>query len=227
VAFARLGERFVAVPVFTAADPSSLQTAFAAGARPEFVDHDPAAALAWAQRAGRVRERVARLTLGLLYAPAPPAGHQLRVVQLPSADRWVALAHGDGDPPAAATSLVVHSPEGLAPQAALAGLLVDEWVEVVPTRSVTTGIAFHFDDPGARAPQSILLAVPPQPVARWSLDLLVSIIRETADLARIRMVGPDEAPWIGRLAPALYFADNRLGDTLHLDFGTLVRSAAP
>jgi len=109
----------------------------------------------------------------------------------------------------------------------MAGLLIDEWVDVVPARSVTTGLALHFDDPGARAPQAILLAVPPKQVANWSLDLLAAVVGETADLARIRMVGPEETPWLGRLVPGLYFADNRGGDTLHVEFQDLVRSTEP
>jgi hypothetical protein len=222
-----LGERFVVVPVFTAADPDELAAAFAAGAQPKFLDGDPGAPLAWLQRAGHVRERVGRLVLALLYGVTPPAGHRLSVAQLPEADRWAALPLGDREPPAAATSLVLHAVDPVDPKAPLAGLLVDEWVDVVPTRSVTTGVAFHFDEPGARTPHAILLAVPPEPVARWSLDVLAAVVRETADLARIRTVGPEEAPWVGRMLPALYFADNRLGDTLHVDFHALVTTAAP
>jgi hypothetical protein len=120
----------------------------------------------------------------------------------------------------------VHSPAPIDAHAQLAGLTVDEWVDVVPARSVTTGLAFHFDEPGARAPHAILLAVPPAPAAGWSLDALAAVVRETADLARIRMVGPEEAPWLGRMLPALYFADNRLGDTVGVDFEPLVEQRA-
>ena len=110
------------------------------------------------------------------------------------------------------------------PTTPLAGLLVDEWVDVIPARSVTTGLALHFDEPGARAPHAILLAVPPEPAVRWSLESLAAVVGETADLARMRTVGPEETPWLGRMLPALYFADNRGGDTLHVDFHDLVKS---
>jgi hypothetical protein len=136
----------------------------------------------------------------------------------------VALPLGGREPPAAATSLVMYSQEPVDAKRPLAGVLVDEWVDVVPTRSATTGLAFHFDEPGSRAPHAILLAVPPEPAPRWSLDVLSAIVRETADLARIRMVGPEETPWAGRVVPALYFADNRRGDTLHVDFRLLVEA---
>lgn len=220
---ALLGERFVVAPLFAAPDAGALETAIAAGERPAFLDGDPGAPLAWLQRAGRVRESVGRLTLGLLYGSART---RVQVAQLPEADHWVALPLGSREPPPAATSLVIHLAEPVDVRAKAAGLLVDEWTDVIPARTVTTGLSFNFDEPGARAPHAILLAVPPAPVERWSLDVLAAVVHETADLARIRMVGPEETPWFGRIVPALYFADNRSGDTLHVDFGELVRSVA-
>jgi hypothetical protein len=220
-----LGERFVLAPTFTAPDPPALEAALTVGGRPAFLDGDTGAPLAWLQRAGRARETLGRFTLALLYALAPPGGHRLRVAQLPAADHWVALALGEREPPPAATSLVIHATETIDASGRLAGLLVDEWVDVVPARTVTSGLTFHFDEPGARAPHAILLAVPPAPVERWSVDTLAAVVRETADLARIRMVGPEETPWFGRIIPALYFADNRSGDTIHADFQDLVQRA--
>lgn len=43
----------------------------------------------------------------------------------------------------------------------LAGLLVDEWNEVIPHRDETTGIALRHDPQNAAPPQAIPLAVPP------------------------------------------------------------------
>jgi hypothetical protein len=37
---------------------------------------------------------------------------------------------------------------------------------------VTTGVAFNFDAPGARPPQSIVLAVAPPGPAKWTLATL-------------------------------------------------------
>jgi hypothetical protein len=216
-----LGEAFVIAPVFAAPDSGAFEAALTVGARPGFLDGDAGAPLAWLHRVSRVRETVSRFTFSLLCAVAPDR-HRLRVAQLPAADRWIAMAFGRQDPPAAATSLVIHTTEPIDPRAAFAGLLVDEWVDVVPARTVTTGLTFHFDEPGSRAPHAILLAVPPAPTNRWSLDTLAAVVGETADLARIRMVGPEEAPWFGRIIPALYFADNRSGDTIHVDFHDVV-----
>jgi hypothetical protein len=221
------GSQFTVTPLFVPTAPAELGAAIAASARPDFLGRDRGAPLAWLQRIGRSRERCARLTLALLYGHTPASGHRLDVAQLPEARRWIALPFDDGSPPAAATSLVVHSHTPVKMDEPLAGLLVDEWVEFVPRRSVTTGIATHIDEPGARAPQALLLAVPPDPGESWSLDALIAVVNEAADLARIRTVAPDEVPWIGRIAPGLYFADNRRDDTLRIDFQRLVAGKTP
>jgi hypothetical protein len=65
----------------------------------------------------------------------------------------------------------------------LAGLLVDGWTEVVPSRSETTGIAFQYDWPDSAAPQAILL--------------------ETLDLARLRLVQPGALGAVARCTGGL------------------------
>ncbi len=49
-------------------------------------------------------------------------------------------------------------------------------------------MSFHYDDPGAEAPQTLLLAVPPMPVSQWSLPMLLDVLNDTLDLAKIRAV---------------------------------------
>ena len=41
----------------------------------------------------------------------------------------------------------------------IAGLVFDSWVEGIPQEDRQTGLAFHFDAPSARAPQTILLSL--------------------------------------------------------------------
>jgi hypothetical protein len=74
----------------------------------------------------------------------------------------------------------------------LEGLLIDDWTELVPTATETTGFAFHFDRPGASAPQAVLLAAPPDPDGRWRWNELVGVITDTLDRARLRAVEPDQ-----------------------------------
>ena len=81
----------------------------------------------------------------------------------------------------------------------LAGLLIDEWVEVVPSRRETTGVTFHYDQPNSAAPQAILLAVPSDQREVWDLDSLEAVLHETMELARMRAAAPgsrDETVWV-------------------------------
>jgi len=74
----------------------------------------------------------------------------------------------------------------------LAGLMLDDWSEVVPTTKETTGVAFHFDRPNASPPQALLLAVPSVLRGHWRWDDLVATITDTFDRARLRAVEPDQ-----------------------------------
>jgi hypothetical protein len=79
---------------------------------------------------------------------------------------------------------------GAAPADLFAVALVDRFTEVVPSAEQFTGAAFGFDAPASRAPQAILLAVPP--VTGVALDSagLVDVLAETRELAHARMARP-------------------------------------
>lgn len=70
------------------------------------------------------------------------------------------------------------------------GLLLDEWTEVIPASSHTTGITFHFDRPNSEAPQTILVVTPATSSEVWQWDDLVGALNETLDLAKKRAVEP-------------------------------------
>lgn len=116
-------------------------------------------------------------------------------------------------------SLVAHLPRDLEPGAQLAGMLIDEWVEVLPNSQETTGIAFNFDQPGNQAPQVILLAVSPGDRETWDLETLEASVIETLELAKMRAVDPEKVlEEFGQFLPALHFAFNSEGDTVSIDF---------
>ena len=134
---------------------------------------------------------------------------RLKVAQLPfdAADRWVGLPPEEGkDVQAGKLSLVVHAAATLKVDQPLCGLLVDEWVEVVPSSKETTAIAFQFNPPDACAPQSVLLAVPPIPDQPWTVASLHRVLLETLDLAKLRAVDAEALGEIGHYMPALFFA---------------------
>jgi len=135
----------------------------------------------------------------------------LRGVGLGSAARVLDLRFVDTGP-----GLRIVSLGELPASSAAEGLLVDGWSEVTPGLEATTGIALHYDAPRARAPQAMLLLVPPDPAAGWGIDVVEASLLETAELAQIRMVRPPDVH--GAFLPALYFADNLAADTISTDF---------
>ena len=121
----------------------------------------------WLHGVARVREKVRDLRAGRLLADvvrAPRA--RLWPVQLPSSLRAVARrSSGPTRSLCTATRLLytAHYPSAFDATAAQAGLLLDEWVEVVPGDTTTTGVVFHYDSPDTEPPQAMLLVVPPRP----------------------------------------------------------------
>ena len=87
----------------------------------------------------------------------------------------------------------------------MAGLVLDQWTEAIPSDIETTGVSFHFDAPGARAPQTMLIATPTDAqAARWSVDTLAGTVREAIALARIRGLDIDDVDAAARFLPAAY-----------------------
>jgi hypothetical protein len=221
------GKDFLVLPTIKLLNSNELANSFAASNILQ--GNDPLAAVSWFQRVARVREAVARLERVLLYAEAL-GGDALRfqVGQLPfkQNDRWIGLPTFNKPLAGGLISLVAHMTSEIDFHRSLAGLFIDEWVEAVPNASEITGVAFHFDGPGARAPQSILLAVSPNDQQTWDLDTLEAILLETIELVKFRAVDPDALGEVGHFLPALYFALNVAGDTISTDFTRLATPPA-
>lgn len=218
------GEGFVTLPVFSAANAEELGASLAAS--PVRLAGDELAPAGWLLRAGLVRDGAERLGRAFTVAETltgAAGATDLAVVQLPhvAGERWIGLDLADDAIPGASVSIVVHGGSALVPNAPMAGLLVDEWLEVIPRGGETTGVAFHFDQPDAVAPNCIALAVPAGNAETWDLDALEATVLELIDLARIRSVDIEELCWIGRYLPALYVADNPNQDTYSISFQDL------
>ena len=100
----------------------------------------------------------------------------------------------------------------LAPGRQLAGLLVDELTELVPSATETTGVAFRYEPPTATAPQALLLAVPPVIGEAWTAGGLNQVLLETLDLAHVRALAPDDLDLVRQFLPATMLAFNTDGD---------------
>lgn len=204
------GSDFLALAHITPVNAAQLTEAF--GASLSLQGNDPLAAVTWLQRVAHVRQGAMRLETAMLYAEMlGEQGHlNLQVGQLPFAaqDRWVALPNGPHHSISRGKlSLVAHIPSGQAIRfdQPLTGLLIDEWVEVVPSPQETTGVTFHYDGPNSAPPQALLLAITADQREAWDLNSLEAIMQETTDLMRLRAVAPEsgeETIWVDDALPA-------------------------
>ncbi|HEY7145489.1 MAG TPA: hypothetical protein VH637_14695 [Streptosporangiaceae bacterium] len=215
------GKSLLVLPRFTPPDPS-LGPALAAD--PALIGADPVAVERWRQQLTHVRAGVSRLDLALLLAElvagaAPPAA---RIAQLPAVpgDRWLALPPGPGaaQPPGRVAVMALVTGDVTDPGSSWAGLLVDSWPERVPSGTQTAAVAFHYDEPAARAPQAMLLAACPDLRRGWDDATLAQVLRETLDLAGVRAVDLSSLGEAGQLLPALYFPFNLEEDTVSAVF---------
>jgi hypothetical protein len=223
------GDGFLVLPEFLPVDGPGFDAALAESATLLSGGDDQERAR-WVQRLTHVRPAISRLdaldTCAQVAAGANPL--ELTIAQLPRidtgggapADRWVALPFAAGDRVPADGRVAfetILSAAGYDPTAVHAGLMIDEWPERMPATEESSAISFHYDQPTARAPQSLLLAVPPDPVAGWSEEGLFEVLRETLDLARARTVTLDTLARGGQLLPMTYFAFNPDGETVSFD----------
>lgn len=176
-----------ALPVLLSTTAGLLDTESAPLAAVPQVSGRPALDTAWLETIAAVRPALARLEALQLGADAE-AG-------LAPWSAW-ATASAVGDPwlqnaESGHRLLVAYTPPGMpltgSRAAPLALAILDQWSETIPSRSHTTEAAFGFNAPKARAPQSVLVAVPPDVTTPLDTATLVDILAETRRLARARM----------------------------------------
>jgi hypothetical protein len=146
------------------------------------VRHAPRFDEEWLSVTAAVRTNLARLDAHQLAAASPFVPH----VNRPD-DPWQTDA---ADPRAL---VAVYATAGLDPSttgSTIAASVVDRLDEVIPDAEQIAGAAFGFDAPAARAPQAVLLAVPPVDGQALDAALLAQIVAETRDLAHARMARP-------------------------------------
>jgi hypothetical protein len=190
----------------------------------------------WLHGVARVRERLRYLELTTLLGEALAAAETpvLTTLQFPHRpdDAWLGLTFPDtfpdGTPFVLDEDKLLYSgvfPAGAEidpsqPDTVYSGLLLDEWVEVVPTEDATTGLTFHFDRPNSEAPQAILLATPPRHRGSWQWQDVVDTLHETLDFARLRAVEPVhlDKTALGPLLPAVISSVTTYPITATLNF---------
>jgi hypothetical protein len=198
----------------------------------------------WLRDLATVRPGVARYAETLLLGDATGVASPLRVAQLAASGTagttdWLGLPMpaDAASPDQPVTDVLVDAPPAYTGFEAVAGLVVDEWVEQLPRRdvrvdpaapdvaitsaSITTGLAVNANAPNARAPQAILLAVSPDG-SRWSSDALVAVLRETRELASLRAVTLERQLLASPVLPAIQEQSWSLQGEPTLDLATLM-----
>jgi hypothetical protein len=108
-----------------------------------------------------------------------------------SAPSWVALQYPDSY--VLDSDRLLYTAQYVAPfdkTSRQCGMLIDEWTEVIPATTRTTGIAFNYNRPNNEASQCFLLVTPATGSGTWVWDDLLGAVNETLDLAKKRAVEP-------------------------------------
>jgi hypothetical protein len=223
------GDAFPALGAFTLAATTAAAKSLLPAGQTSLLRGDKLAPVTWITRMARVRPELDALW-HLLVAAEAATGYDagaFAVAQAPFAagDAWAALPFDDKRPTARA-AVALHAPGGF--RSPTAAFTVDTWTEQIPLPEETVGMSFHYDAPSNRAPQTAIVAVPPQLTERpWSLDAIADTVREAFDLARIRGVGLHDVPAVGSVLPALYLPLDPGGNVPSVDLDRLADVLGP
>lgn len=143
--------------------------------------------------------------------------------------RWVGMKLPDDYSFAGDTlSLVLEIPEDAEATDIHAGMIIDEWTETIPLKNVHTGVAMHYNEPNAEAPNTLIMAVTPEETGEWEWDDLMDTLNETLQMAKNRAVEPDQLQdelW-GQTLPALLAAITSNDSAPSLDFARNIINVA-
>lgn len=176
-----------------------------AGAKPR-LDPD------WLETVAAVRPALARLEAVQLRQRLGSGGQPLRAWTNRPGDPWQTVPPPLSDIEvvrATRLTAVFGPPNVLPPQPAanttgtVAVAVIDRFGETVPDPEHISSVAFSHDLPPARAPQAVVLAVPPVVTEELTPAVLVDIVAEVRALARTRMA---DAAQLGAAAGALHLA---------------------
>jgi hypothetical protein len=200
---ASLSLQLPVLPRIQPANPDGLVAAFSAGNRRMGSQTE---ALSWLHAVGQVHQAAGLCgeALDLAEAVHPRAIVALSSAQLPDVpgEPWVAI-DAPSDERGRVHILSVTDAATALGTGATSGLIFDAWTEPIPGRSATTGLAVHFDKPGAQPPQAVLLALPPE-TGPWTVDEIETTLFQTLRLAQTRAVGPETLQRWGHSLPSVF-----------------------
>ena len=162
----------------------------------------------WLQGIAPVRPAALALeTVGLMADAFGQALPEMTPLQLPyrPGDYWLGAEFPNDFAPGGDRLSVVTLNSDAISNGENCGFSLDEWVEIIPNKLETTAVSFHYDQPNAEPPQTVLLAVTPERTGQWEWDNLIYTLEETLALAKNRAVEPDhlEKSMLQHVLPAL------------------------
>jgi hypothetical protein len=208
---ALFGNEFLALPPVFPPNSAELDQSLGAGTA---LVPDPNAPAQFLQQAAQVYDGLGRFRrLGLYMGALSRSPLRLDVAQLPfdPADIWIGLPFdSDHLPSPGRQSLLVFSLGTSAPEAANSwqGIVIQDWVEVIPNTTEETGLAINYDNPGAEAPQAVLVVPPSSVGSAWTSGDVWATLAETLDLAKIRAVDLELVGGMGQFLPAIVAPQN-------------------
>ena len=166
----------------------------------------------WLETVAPVRPALARLEAAQLGQRLATGGRPLRAWTNRPGDPWQTVAPPSSDIEVVRPSrlVAVFGPQGVLPgrpaattPGRVAVAVIDRFAETVPDVEQVSAVAFPHDLPTARAPQAVVLAVPPVLNEELTPAALVAIVEEVRALARARMA---DVAQMGAAAGALHLA---------------------
>jgi hypothetical protein len=191
------GKAFVSLPIYTTAAQPAVAAQLTLNDADSILRQAGSMAMAeWLQSIARVRPKMTALEMMDMVLSQADAGIEITPVQLnyQPGDYWLGAEFPvEYIPSEDKLSVVLVNPmqwKNAAVQKQ-AGLVLDEWMEIIPNKSETTGIVLNYNQPNAMPPQSLLLAVTPVVTGTWKWEDLVFTLIDTLEMAKNRAVEPD------------------------------------
>ncbi len=179
----------------------------------------------WIEAVAPVRPAIARLEAMQLGERVGPGGQPLRTWSNRAGDPWQTAG-----PPLSDTAVVrasrlvaVFGPAAVLParpaattSGTVAVVVIDRFAETVPNTEHISAVAFPHDVPRSRAPQAVILAVPPIVDEELTAAILIDIVADVRMLARTRMA---DVAAMGAPTGALHLAAMPAGGRVGVELG--------
>lgn len=207
VARAMFGFKFPIIPQCTVRNESELATAVnEPNLTSLFRDEDRTDKVStWFHSLFRVRKNLGDLETYSFFSEIFASAEEFTPAQIPYAtdDYWLGCDF-PSDVKFIGRSNILLSDSSLIGER-MCGLKIDDWTEGIPKERISGAVAYHMDQPGAEAPQALLLALPARADGTWTADDLLYSVLETFDMAKYRTLEPEELmtnDLIAKLCPA-------------------------